>query len=133
MNCDQHYVVVATKPGAPGAYASCVDEPDWLVDWVVERLHEGATIQRVTCNRGHAMLQTYIAWCDEQDKHKAVMADVRKSVAKNRAKALAKPLPRNECPGCFSAIYDGAAEQGWCTNCYPRRDSYSSAAVESPK
>jgi hypothetical protein len=26
-----------------------------------------------------------------------------------RAKYLAEPLPRSTCPGCFSAIYDGAA------------------------
>lgn len=27
--------------------------------------------------------------------------------------------PRNTCPGCHSAIYDGAREQGWCTDCMP--------------
>jgi len=27
--------------------------------------------------------------------------------------------PRDECPGCRSAIYDGAREQGWCTDCIP--------------
>lgn len=45
-------------------------------------------------------------------------------VSESRRKALAKPIPRNECPGCFAAIYDGAAKQGWCTNCYPLRASY---------
>lgn len=27
--------------------------------------------------------------------------------------------PRDKCPGCCSAIYDGAREQGWCTDCLP--------------
>jgi hypothetical protein len=39
-------------------------------------------------------------------------------VEKRRAKVRALPLPRNECPGCFSSIYDGAAAQGWCCNCF---------------
>jgi hypothetical protein len=43
-------------------------------------------------------------------------------VAKLRRAALAKPLPRNECPGCFAAIYDGAAEQGWCCDCFARKE-----------
>lgn len=37
---------------------------------------------------------------------------------------LAKPLPRNTCPGCFSSIYAGAAKQGWCCDCFPIRESY---------
>lgn len=37
---------------------------------------------------------------------------------------LAKPLPRATCPGCFSAIYAGAARQGWCCDCFPIRASY---------
>jgi hypothetical protein len=65
-HCDQHYVVVALKPGTQGAHASCVDEPEWLADWAVERLLDGDTLQRVTCNRGHAMLMEYVAWCDKQ-------------------------------------------------------------------
>jgi len=65
MNCDQHYVVVATKPGTPGAYASCVFEPEHLPDWTIDRLLEGATLQRVTCNQGYAMMKEYIAWCDD--------------------------------------------------------------------
>jgi hypothetical protein len=27
--------------------------------------------------------------------------------------------PRDKCPGCHSAIYNGAREQGWCTDCMP--------------
>jgi hypothetical protein len=27
--------------------------------------------------------------------------------------------PRDKCPGCHSAIYEGAREQGWCTDCLP--------------
>lgn len=34
------------------------------------------------------------------------------------AASLSMP-PRKECPGCRSAIYDGAREQGWCTDCMP--------------
>ena len=45
-------------------------------------------------------------------------------VKANRLEELAKPIPRNTCPGCFSAIYYGAAAQGWCCDCYPIRDSY---------
>lgn len=47
------------------------------------------------------------------DKNKA-------SLAKRRAEVLAMPLPRNTCPGCFMAIYDGAAEDGYCTDCNPK-------------
>lgn len=60
--CDHHFVVVATKPREfPGAYASCVDEPEFLADWAVKRLLEGATLQRVACDRGHEMLLEYLA------------------------------------------------------------------------
>lgn len=45
-------------------------------------------------------------------------------VKANRLKELAKPIPRNTCPGCFSSIHDGAAAQGWCCDCYPIRESY---------
>lgn len=33
--------------------------------------------------------------------------------------ASLKMPPRNKCPGCHSAIYDGAREQGWCADCLP--------------
>jgi hypothetical protein len=45
--------------------------------------------------------------------------------AGHRRKVLAMPIPRNECPGCFSTIYDGAAEQGWCCDCYQQRARYT--------
>ena len=57
--------------------------------------------------RGHRILQV-VAW----------------RVRKSRRRVLALPIPRNKCPGCFSAIYDSAAEQGWCCDCYPRRAFY---------
>jgi hypothetical protein len=44
----------------------------------------------------------------------------------NRRRELAKPIPRDTCPGCFSPIYEGAAAQGWCCNCFPTRQSYES-------
>lgn len=126
--CDKHYVVVATRPkDFPGAYASCVDDPEFLADWAVENLLYGATLQRVTCNQGHEMLKQYMAWCEEEEKKDAVLKQTREWVAENRRKALAKPIPRNECPGCFSTIYDGAAEQGWCCDCYPKRKHYENA------
>lgn len=34
------------------------------------------------------------------------------------AASLSMP-PRKQCPGCRSAIYDEAREQGWCTDCMP--------------
>jgi uncharacterized protein YceH (UPF0502 family) len=34
------------------------------------------------------------------------------------AASLSMP-PRDKCPGCHSAIYDGARAQGWCTDCMP--------------
>lgn len=61
-----HHVVVATKPGEPGAYASCVDEPEWLATWAVERLLEGGILERVHCDRAHSMLLEYQAWCERQ-------------------------------------------------------------------
>jgi len=42
----------------------------------------------------------------------------REFTAKHRQKVLAMPLPRNECPGCFCRIYDEAAKQGWCADCF---------------
>jgi uncharacterized protein YceH (UPF0502 family) len=34
------------------------------------------------------------------------------------AASLTMP-PRDRCPGCHSAIYSEAREQGWCTDCKP--------------
>lgn len=45
-------------------------------------------------------------------------------VRKARRVALRQPIPRSTCPGCFSAIYEGAAEQGWCCDCFPKRQHY---------
>lgn len=45
-------------------------------------------------------------------------------VRKSRRAELRKPLPRSTCPGCFSAIYEGAAEQGWCCDCFGSRAHY---------
>lgn len=49
-------------------------------------------------------------------------------VRKARREALREPLPRRTCPGCFSPIYDGAAEQGWCCDCFPKRKHYEQDA-----
>lgn len=49
-------------------------------------------------------------------------------VRKARRKALATSLPRRKCPGCFSAIYEGAADQGWCCDCFPKRKHYEQDA-----
>lgn len=53
-----------------------------------------------------------------------ILQVVRRQVRRIRAKYLALPIPRGTCPGCFSAIYDGAAKQGWCCNCFPQRKRY---------
>lgn len=45
-------------------------------------------------------------------------------VRKARRVELRKPLPRRTCPGCFSAIYEGAAAQGWCCDCFKSREHY---------
>ena len=50
--------------------------------------------------------------------------ELQARVSANRRKALALPIPRRTCPGCFSAIYEGAAAQGWCCDCWPMRESY---------
>jgi hypothetical protein len=55
---------------------------------------------------------------------------VKEWCTQHRRGILALPLPRNECPGCFSTIYDGAAEQGWCCDCHPRRALITSTAKE---
>jgi hypothetical protein len=62
----------------------------------------------------------------EQDLERKVDAQnelgrVQEWVAAHRAKVLAMPIPRNECPGCFSAIYELAAADGWCWDCNPTR------------
>lgn len=45
-----------------------------------------------------------------------------------RRELLAEGPPRDTCPGCFSAIYEGAARQGWCLDCIPRRGHYEKQA-----
>lgn len=45
-----------------------------------------------------------------------------------RRAILDGPQPRDTCPGCFSAIYDGAAKQGWCCDCMPKRAKYEKEA-----
>lgn len=56
------------------------------------------------------------------------LANIRATVAEWRKSALAEPHPRRTCPGCFACIYDGAAEQGWCCDCYPSRHKYEKEA-----
>lgn len=50
-------------------------------------------------------------------------------VRKARRVALRQPIPRSTCPGCFSAIYEGAAEQGWCCDCFGYRKHYERDAT----
>jgi hypothetical protein len=69
MNCDEHFVVVATKPDQfPGAYASCVAEWEHLTDWAADHLLDGATLRMVTCNEGHALMVQYVEWCDAAEE-----------------------------------------------------------------
>lgn len=48
----------------------------------------------------------------------------RDRVERKRAGLLHQGPPRNECPGCFSALYDKAAEDGWCLNCKHLQPAY---------
>lgn len=41
--------------------------------------------------------------------------------------------PRDTCPGCHSAIYDGAREQGWCTDCMPPEIEVLRARLRKPR
>lgn len=54
---------------------------------------------------------------------------IKEWCAGHRRKVLAMPTPRNECPGCFVTIYDGAAEQGWCCDCYPHRARHEQSDI----
>ena len=59
---------------------------------------------------------------DEMERNVDAMNElhrVTQLVNEHRAKLLAKPAPRSECPGCFSAIYDLARKDGWCWDCNP--------------
>lgn len=49
------------------------------------------------------------------------LARVQEWCSQHRWEVLARPLPRDECPGCFSTIYDLAAADGWCWVCNPTR------------
>lgn len=57
----------------------------------------------------HLELQRVKEWCEN-----------------HRATLLYISPPRTECPGCFARIYDGAAEQGWCCDCFASRHRYAS-------
>lgn len=67
---------------------------------------------------------------DEREQEMLRVLEVTiQRVRKARRGALRRPIPRHTCPGCFSAIYEGAAEQGWCCDCYPLRESYERGAT----
>jgi len=127
----EHFVWAASTPGEPGAHALCVDEEPHRGVFAEEEMASGSTLQRVSCDRGQALMKEYFDWCERQDAAEAEMKRVRSEVEKIRRAALALPLPRNKCPGCFSAIYDGAAEQGWCCDCYPQRARYIAESVHA--
>lgn len=55
-------------------------------------------------------------------------ADLDEKIRDAMRSCLKEGLPRNTCPGCFSAIYDGAADQGWCCDCFPKRSKYEKEA-----
>jgi hypothetical protein len=52
------------------------------------------------------------------------LREMQERVSASRRLLLKLPAPRDTCPGCFSAIYDGARAQGWCCDCWPIRASY---------
>ena len=65
-----HHVIVACLPETQGAYASCVEDPRYFGDWAIERLKEGALLQRVPCDKAHAMRLEYMEWCAHVDEFK---------------------------------------------------------------
>jgi len=66
---------------------------------------------------------------DKPLRHCYVIArDALEEIAREAGDAIAQPEPRGDavvtsCPGCHSAIYDGAAERGWCLDCRPLSDA----------
>lgn len=69
--CTDHFNIVAMKVGIPGAYASCVDEPQFSDDFIRRELKTGAMLMRVSCDESHRLLGMYLKWCDRQDKRKS--------------------------------------------------------------
>ncbi len=67
-------------------------------------------------------LERNVAAIEEFERVKVYVSGIRRRI-------LGNPLPRAQCPGCFSHIYEGAAAQGWCCDCWPNRLRY--AAMES--
>lgn len=62
---------VASRPGWPGYYASCVDEPQWIVDTgktVAQWKRKGDTVTRVDAEEGKRGMAEFIAWRKEQRK-----------------------------------------------------------------
>lgn len=66
-------------------------------------------------------VDAYIAWQAEMER---ITAEVNEGTRR----LLEEGPPRSTCPGCFSAIYDGARRQGWCCDCFPQRHRYEKAA-----
>lgn len=56
------------------------------------------------------------------------IAEIDQWLADARRSVLKEGPPRSQCPGCFSSIYDGAARQGWCCDCMPKRSRYEKDA-----
>lgn len=65
---------------------------------------------------------------DAHNAHHDEMQRIDAYLNTERRDLLDKPAPRNKCPGCFSAIYHGAAAQGWCCDCHPKRVKYEKEA-----
>lgn len=53
---------------------------------------------------------------------------IERDLASARRELLSEAPPRDQCPGCFLAIHDGAARQGWCCDCMPKRGHYEKKA-----
>lgn len=66
-------------------------------------------------------MERYYAELERRVDAQNELGHIKEWVAAHRTKVLAMPIPRNECPGCFSVIYDLAAADGWCWDCNPSR------------
>lgn len=66
-------------------------------------------------------VNAHVAHHEEMERIGAYLNAERRAI-------LDGPRPRDICPGCFATIYDGAAKQGWCCDCMPKRAKYEKEA-----
>lgn len=97
----------------------------WMFEWGSGKpLKFGYDDEEEDEDMTHKTTEAALQQLERNVRAHRIMQVVKWRVRKARRRELAKPIPRNVCPGCFAAIYDGAAEQGWCCDCYPKRAFY---------